>query len=75
MRTSRERNQRNRAGRSALKTAVRKVLESKKNKDGGEALRGAVSLLDKGVKAGLIHKNCAANRKARLTKKVNALAK
>ena len=71
-----ERNhERNIAFKSSIKTAVKKVLESLK---GGEVeaakenLRQAYKLYDKAVSKGVLHKNTAARKKSRLTKKVNA---
>jgi small subunit ribosomal protein S20 len=57
---------RNRMGRSQLRTVVRTVLDAKDKKTAQEALKHAVSLLDKSVGTGLIHKNNAANKKSRL---------
>lgn len=68
-------NQVNRQGRSRIKTAVNKVLHSKDKKSAQEALKNAVSVLDKSVKSGLIHKNKAANKKSTLSKIVNKLEK
>ncbi|HON09230.1 MAG TPA: 30S ribosomal protein S20 [Chitinispirillaceae bacterium] len=68
-------NQINRQGRSRIKTAVNKVLNSKDKKSAQEALKNAVSVLDKSVKSGLIHKNKAANKKSTLSKIVNKLEK
>lgn len=65
----------NRQGRSRIKTAVNKVLNSKDKKSAQEALKNAVSVLDKSVKSGLIHKNKAANKKSTLSKIVNKLEK
>lgn len=65
----------NRMGRSRIKTAVNDVLEAKDKKSAENALNIAVSVLDKSVKSGLIHKNKAANKKSRLSKAVNKLEK
>jgi len=40
-----------------------------------EKLLQATSLIDKSVSKGILHKNNAARKKSRLTKKFNALAK
>jgi len=66
----------NMSRRSELKTAIKKSLSSitagnlevAKND-----VRQAIIKLDKAVSKGLIHKNQAARRKSRLTKKLNAL--
>lgn len=65
---------RNKAGRSALKTELKKAnaaIESgAENKE--EAVRAAVKKIDQAVAKGLLHKNTAARRKSALAKKVNA---
>lgn len=58
---------RNRAVKSELKTATRRVREAVAAGAGQEAYRAALSacrLLDKAVSAGVIHKNQGANRKS-----------
>lgn len=70
------RNERNRAARSELKTRIRNALEAAESgdRDGAvEKLRLAQRHIDKAVTKGLIHKNTAARRKARLTKQVDSL--
>ena len=66
----------NRAKRSALRTAIKKVTASlaKGPEEARAALRLAIKKLDRAAAAGLIHKNTAARKKSRLTRKVNALA-
>ena len=65
----------NRAKRSALRTAVKKVTASLAQgpEAAREALRLAVKKLDQAAAAGLIHKNTAARKKSRLMRKLNAL--
>jgi len=62
--------------RSAAKTFVTKALTVAtapvEGVDPMEALRDALSALDKAAKVGAIHPNAAARRKSRLTLKVNA---
>lgn len=76
-----ERNyERNVAFRSAIKTAVKKVvvLAQAKEKDQAAintALSAAYKLCDKAVSKGILHKNTAARKKSRLTKAVNKLTK
>jgi small subunit ribosomal protein S20 len=65
----------NRAIQSRTQTAVRQVLEAKSKKNALAALQRAFSLLDKCVKCKLSHKNNAANKKSRLSRFVNNLAK
>lgn len=65
MRKSRAAAARNRAQRSALRTAIKKA----KAPGATEAdRRAAVRLLDRAAHKGLIHKNAAARRKSRLAK-------
>lgn len=66
---------RNVAFKSTIKSAVKKVLElaSGEDKDAlTAALSKAYQLCDKAVSKGILHKNTAARKKSRLTKKVNA---
>ena len=67
---------RNKAVRSELKTAVRKVNEAVATGDktaATEAADAASRKLDKAASKGVIHGNQAANRKSGIAKKVNAL--
>ena len=68
---------RNRAVRSELKTCVKKVQAAVAAGDSAAAA-SAVKLcykkLDKAVAKGVIHKNCANNKKAKLAKKLEAMA-
>ena len=63
---------RNKAVKSSLKTAVRKVREASDagSDDAATLLRNASRLLDKAVSKGVIHRNQAANRKSALAKRV-----
>lgn len=66
----------NMSSRSALKTTLKKSLSSitAGNLEVAQNdLRQAIISLDKAVSKGLIHKNQAARRKSRLTKKLNAM--
>ncbi|MDO4443130.1 MAG: 30S ribosomal protein S20 [Slackia sp.] len=65
--TAEKARQRNRAVKSQLKTAVRRVREAVEAKDGVQAYvaaQEACRLLDKAASKGVIHKNQAANRKS-----------
>jgi small subunit ribosomal protein S20 len=75
VRTSKKANIKNRANRSRVKTAIRGVVDAKDKESAEGALRKAVSVLDKRVKIGLIHKNKASNQKSRLSKIVNKIEK
>lgn len=66
----------NRAQRSIYRTAVKKFekLVAEGDKEAAEAaLLNAISKLDKAVSKGIIHKNKAARKKSRLTKKLAAM--
>ena len=74
---SRKRADRNKSVRSRVKTAVKKVdaaIEAGDKTAATEALRAAVSELDKATKKGIFHKNTTARKVSRLTKAVNALS-
>ena len=67
---------RNRAIKSELKTAVRRVREAVAAGNGAEAYACALAacrLLDKAVTKGVIHKNQAANRKSGVMKLANTI--
>jgi len=71
-----KRRARNFAVRSRLRNASRKVEDAIKSGDQETAqtvLVQAISVIDKAVSKGVIHKNTAARRKSRLAKKTNAL--
>lgn len=64
------------AQKSAMRTAIKKYLAAVEQKDLEQAaglLKEATRKLDKAVTKGLIHKNNAARKKSRLTKKLHAL--
>ena len=68
---------RNRAIKSELKTATRRVREAVAEGDGAKAYaeaQVACRLMDKAVTKGVIHKNQAANRKSGIMKLVNTIA-
>jgi small subunit ribosomal protein S20 len=65
----------NRGLQSRTRAALRQVIEAKDRKTALPALQRAFSLLDKSVKYGLIHLNNASNKKSRLCKFINRLAK
>jgi small subunit ribosomal protein S20 len=73
-RQSLENRERNRATRSRMKTAVKGALQAFETKDANTAsvLSAAVSVVAKSASKGLIHKNTAARKISRLTKRANA---
>ena len=72
------RNARNKANKSALKTAIKKfeaaAVEGNRTEAEG-AYKVAVKSVDKAAAKGILHKNTAARKKSQLAKKVNAVAK
>jgi len=68
--------QRNKAVKSALKSAVRKFRQAAEAGDvekAQELARAANKKLDKAASKGVIHKNQAANKKSAISKKAAAL--
>ncbi len=73
--TNRKAEERNKAVRSELKTAIRAAREAVASGDKAAAetaLRTATRKLDKAVSKGVIHKNQAANRKIAIATRVAA---
>ncbi|MEY4994763.1 MAG: ribosomal protein [Actinomycetota bacterium] len=73
--TNRKAEERNKAVRSELKTAIRAAREAVESGDKAlaeTALRNATKKLDKAVSKGVIHKKQAANRKSAIATKVAA---
>lgn len=69
--------ERNKAIRSGVKTAIKKVETAVANKDkeaASAALLNATSVIDKAATKGVYHKNNAARKVARLAKAVNSLS-
>ncbi|MBA3353532.1 MAG: 30S ribosomal protein S20 [Blastocatellia bacterium] len=77
VRQNTKRNEINRSNRSKLRTQIKKLrsaLLATDKKQSDELLNPTVSLIDKAVNKGLIHRNTAARYKSRLTKHVSELA-
>ncbi len=73
---NRTRAARNKAVRSAVKTAIKKVEAAviAKDKDAAKtALLKAISTIDKAESKGVYHKNNASRKVSRLTKAVNSI--
>ncbi|MCR5374808.1 MAG: 30S ribosomal protein S20 [Lachnospiraceae bacterium] len=71
-----ERNARNKAAKSKVKTFVKKVeaaIESGDKKAANDALLAAISEIDKATKKGIYHKNTSARKVSRLTLAVNKM--
>ena len=71
-----KKNEINRSSRGKLRTQVKKLRASLTTDKGqaAELLNPTVSLIDKAVNKGLIHRNTTARYKSRLTKRVNSPA-
>ncbi len=72
-----ERNARNKARKSALRTSIKKfdAAVTEGNREAAEtAYKVAVKTVDHASANGLIHKNNAAHKKSALAKKLNTLA-
>ena len=73
MRQEKKRRLRNRMVKSTVKTYVTKARQAiDSGADAQEAVRTAVSELDRAAKKGVIHRNNAARRKSRMMKQLNA---
>lgn len=76
--TNRKATERNKAYKSELRTAIRRVREAVAEGNAEQAqtaLAHASKKLDKAVSKGVVHKNQAANRKSAIAKLVNGIAK
>ena len=74
---SKTRTERNKAIKSAVKTAMKKVdaaVAAKDKEAASAALLAATSAIDKAATKGLYHKNNASRKVSRLTKAVNSIA-
>jgi len=74
MELSRIANARNRANRSRIKTAIRRVREAENAEVAQERLREAVALLDRASTKSLIPANRAARLKSHLARHVNEIS-
>ncbi len=69
-----KRRARNRMVRSTTRSYVRKAsaaIEDGEGQESAEAVREAISALDRAVAKGVIHRNNAARRKSRLVQRMN----
>ncbi len=72
-----KRHERNIAVKSAIKTLTKKTklaIEEKDIENAQSFLQRAIRLINKAASKGIIHKNNAARRISRLTKRVNTLS-
>ncbi|MBT3496722.1 MAG: 30S ribosomal protein S20 [Candidatus Marinimicrobia bacterium] len=68
-----KRRERNVANMSRLRTLIKNVLESTDKASAESHYGKAVSVIDKSIKIGLIHKNTGARRKSQVTRHLNSL--
>jgi len=73
MNKSREQNARNRAKRSRLRTALKKVREATDAETAQARFREAQVLLDRAATSRLLHPNAVARVKSALARRVNSL--
>lgn len=69
--------ERNKAIKSGVKTAIKKVytaVESKDKEAAAAALLNATSVIDKAASKGVYHKNFASRKVSRLSRTVNQMA-
>lgn len=74
---SKERNAKNRAARTQLRTNLKKfdaAVTQGDRETAVSAYKVAVKTIDHAATKNLIHKNCAANKKSKLTKRLNSIA-
>jgi len=78
VRQSEKRRMINRANKTKVRTYIKKLraaLEGGKTDEIQKALPETISVIDKSVQKGVLHKNAAARYKARLTTRANQVAK
>lgn len=72
MRQDEERRLRNKTTRTAMRTAVKKVLQAETGEEAKSRLAEAMKRVDKAAKNSVIHANTAARIKSRITLTANA---
>ena len=72
MRTDAVRRVANKAVSSAMKTAMKKVLDAENTESAQAALPNAMKMVDKAAKKNIIHANAAARNRSRLTRAAGA---
>lgn len=73
-RQARSRNERNAYHGKTTRSTIRDLRKLTDPKEASDKLTVTISMVDKLVKRGIIHRNKAANLKSKLTKQVNKLA-
>ena len=76
VRQTERRNAVNRGNRAKVRTQIKKLRSALESNAGAqELLTPTISIIDKAVNKGILHKNTAARYKSRLTSHVNNLSK
>ncbi len=72
VRVSANKRERNRVAKSALKTSIKRFHRAVETgaENTSDVLQKTIQTIDKAAAKGIIHKNAAARRKSRLTKKL-----
>ncbi|PKM83043.1 MAG: 30S ribosomal protein S20 [Firmicutes bacterium HGW-Firmicutes-14] len=65
---------RNAPVKTSVRTSIRKFIETVSKEDAALELKKAVVAIDKAVSKGVLHKNAAARKKSRLTKRLNRMS-
>lgn len=73
IRTTERRRIINKNSESRIRTLVKKTLNSTNKEEAEKTYQNAVSVIDKSVTKGIIHRNNAARKKAALTNHLNKL--
>ena len=71
MRQNEKRRMVNRNNRGRLRTGIKKLRGALEGGDAGTLLPETISLIDKAVQKGVLHRNAAARYKSRLTVRAN----
>lgn len=72
MRQTKTRTARNKATRSALRTAIKKVRSAATPAEASAAMKDAEAMIDRAGRKNIVHRNTAARTKSRLAKLVSA---
>ena len=72
MRQDEQRRVRNKTARSAMRTAVKKVMQAETGEEAQKSLPEAMKRVDKAAKNSVIHANAAARIKSRLATTANS---
>ncbi len=76
-RQAERRNEANRQNRGRLRTEIKKLraaIDAGNRDEAKSLLNATVSLIDKSIQKGILHKNAAARHKSRLTSSVNGMS-